>query len=91
MVKYKIKIWTRNSHIGEQKRVIGDHKMTYEVIQDNGCNSYSLEKIPAYALVIQVILIYFNFIGIYYIHFLRSFCITLTVISAQFSFFYCKI
>jgi hypothetical protein len=53
MVKYKIKIWTRDSHSGEQRRVIGDHKKTYEVIQDNGCNSYSLEKIPAYALVIQ--------------------------------------
>lgn len=53
IVKYKIKKWTRDSHLGEPKRVMGDVKKTYEVIKDNGCNSYSIEKIPAYALVIQ--------------------------------------
>ena len=29
---------------------IGDIKKTYEVIADTGCNSYSLERVPAYKL-----------------------------------------
>ena len=50
---YKLKKWTYNSHNGGNIRNIGDPKMTYEVIQDSGCSSYSLEKIPGYMLAVK--------------------------------------
>ena len=50
---YKLKKWTYNSHNNGNIRTVGDPKMTYEVIQDSGCSSYSLHNIPGYMLAIK--------------------------------------
>ena len=50
---YKVKKWTYPSHANGVEREAGDPKMTYEVIQDSGCSSYSLDKIPGYMMAIK--------------------------------------
>ncbi len=48
----KTKIWTHSSVTDGVTRIRGDYKKTFEVVRDNGCFSYNLEKIPAYTLAI---------------------------------------
>lgn len=50
---YKVKKWISRSCVDGVVRQQGDLKMTYEVIQDHGCSSYALEKIPGYEIVIK--------------------------------------
>ena len=50
---YKVKKWLYRSSVDGLVRQQGDSKMTYEVIQDAGCSSYALEKIPGYEMVIK--------------------------------------
>ena len=40
-------------NIGGVVRSVGERKRTYEVIQDDGINSYLLDKIPAYRAAVQ--------------------------------------
>lgn len=52
----KIKPWNQTVTIGGQSRIKGDPKRTYEIINEHGCSSYSLNKIPAYKLAVQGLL-----------------------------------
>lgn len=49
----KVKPWRITASIGGVTRTRGEHKRTYEVIGDVGCNTYSLDRIPAYKLAVQ--------------------------------------
>ena len=35
---------------GKRMHQVGDLKNTYEVIADSGCNSYNLDRVPAYKM-----------------------------------------
>jgi hypothetical protein len=50
---YKVKKWMYTTQYDGFIRTIGDPKMTYEVIADSGCSSYSLHKIPGYMMAIN--------------------------------------
>lgn len=50
---YKMKKWLSRSSVDGLVRQKGDSKTTYEIIQDTGCSSYALEKIPGYEMVIS--------------------------------------
>jgi hypothetical protein len=50
---YKVKKWLNRSSVDGLVRQQGDSKTTFEIIQDTGCSSYALEKIPGYELVIK--------------------------------------
>jgi hypothetical protein len=49
----KVKLWDQVTQFAGVTRARGDRKRTYELITDEGCNSYSIDKVPAYRLAIQ--------------------------------------
>lgn len=51
----KVKRFLKDDHLGNVKRSAGQQKKTWEVIHDHSCDSYDIEKIPSYSIVMKAL------------------------------------
>ena len=51
----KVKRFLVDDDLGKIKRCAGQQKKTWEVIHDHSCDSYDIEKIPAYSIVMKAL------------------------------------